>query len=31
MTFSLSGSIITQANEAGIAITAAASITGGRR
>ena len=31
MTFSLAGSIITQANESGIAITAAASITGGVR
>jgi hypothetical protein len=28
MTFSLAGSVITQANESGIAITAAASITG---
>jgi hypothetical protein len=31
MTFSVAGSIITQANESGIAITAAASITGGVR
>lgn len=31
MTFSVAGSIITQANETGIAITAAASITGGVR
>jgi hypothetical protein len=31
MSFSLAGSVITQANEAGIAITAAASITGGVR
>jgi hypothetical protein len=31
MTFSVAGSIITQTNEAGIAITAAASITGGVR
>lgn len=31
MTFSLAGSVITQANEAGIAITAAASIAGGVR
>jgi|688.fasta_scaffold01162_53 hypothetical protein len=31
MSFSLSGSVITQSNEAGIAITAAASITGGVR
>jgi hypothetical protein len=31
MTFSVAGTIITQANEAGIAITAAASITGGVR
>lgn len=31
MTFSVSGSIITQANESGIAITAAASIAGGVR
>lgn len=31
MTFTVAGSIITQANEAGIAITAAASITGGVR
>ena len=31
MTFSVSGSIITQANESGIAITAAASISGGVR
>ena len=31
MTFSLAGSVITQSNETGIAITAAASITGGVR
>lgn len=31
MTFSVAGLIITQANETGIAITAAASITGGVR
>jgi hypothetical protein len=31
MTFTLSGSVITQSNESGIAITAAASITGGVR